>query len=395
VNLTDGNTSKVGLAVGSVNYSLGSVLIGNQLHIISGDRFEEGRTSTVHDVVISQLNMDEGKVTRSRSIKSADNSELRRVNDIAQLPNDELDVFGSVSSGVSAVDRPIRCRVGKQQNSCFEIGMASKIQDNYAEPERRGGRLLAAIGNTVDPGKSVLFFSEGYQGNNVFARANWTVRSLSVGIETDLPAAIQSKNLSFKLFSTDSSQTNTQELIAAFGATLQNAKAVEDWSTGKLVLADTKALQTLKDLMPLHRKLLEIEHLPEALPILEESGFTAQDKLKTESEIAESKVPGTQLQQIVTRVAVLAIFAYLLHLLVVRQRIQQVLEEHNEARYHAIKLLASRSDRPADSSAQAKLLQELVTFADASLRIPPNPPAPPMSKLAEAIKTTVEKAAAK
>ena len=96
----------------------------------------------------------------------------------------------------------------------------------------------------------------------------------------------------------------------------------------------------------------------------------------------------------ITRIAVLAIFAYILHLFVIRQRIHQLLEEHCQSRSQSLRMLIEflRGRKVPDVS---KLFDELVKIVDASPRIPPQPPAPPLSKIVDAVNATIKKAAGK
>jgi hypothetical protein len=361
------------------------------INVLFSKRYKVGSSSTSHTVAAAEFHPETKSFDKASEFGLPDALDLLKVRKFVRSSSDSFTLLGSVQVGLDGVPRPIMCESLKETTNCEEFRYnLSGLNGGSPELSNAGAIFLDSIGNNPKLIKRSILVQGGYYDGFLFSKRNWTTQLIRLGSGEQFGKRIA--NLS--TITNDSVAPSPQEtklVVDHFSTAIRNAKEIEDLRTKKIVLASVRLSDKFGQSIPVYRNLLAVEHLPEALPILENADETAKQKVEKDNDSKAGANTGTQLQQLVTRIAVLVIFAYLLHLLVVRQRIQQVLEEHNEARFHALELFIGQPNKPTDIVASTKVLQELVSFSDASLRIPPNPPAPPISKIAGAIKNMLEK----
>jgi type II secretory pathway pseudopilin PulG len=364
--------------------------------VVFGRYYPAGNSSPRYSVGISEFDPKTQMFGDISALKIPDSKDLLRVRQLVKKSEGQYSLIGHIASGISGTMRPIICNSTKEVLKCNEYRYnKSGLDGQSPEMSHFGASFIDSFGQSSDFLDRTILVEGGYSEGSFFSRRNWNTQLVRLGKKTEFSQMIVDQSTDVSLGVANDKVVNTEVIVKRYSGALKNAEIIEKIRGDYAVLASPELSKALGATIPLYSSLREVEHVPEALPILENADATAKEKLSTDRELKESGNTGTQVQQIVTRVAVLIIFAYLLHLLVVRQRIQQVLEEHNEARFHALGLLVAQNGKSSSAMEEAKLMQDLVSFSDASLRIPPNPPAPPITKVAEAIRSVLEKSSMK
>ena len=325
--------------------------------------FAKGDLTYRNSAFVSEFDPTTLSFSELIELKMQDTSDFLNVRQLNKKSEGNFSLMGSVARNAAGISRPVICEGGTETLKCKEYRY-NKVGLDEPRPDRTqiGARFLDSIGQSTDFLGRTLLVQGGLSVGSALSTNRGSSQLVKLGNGSEIANGIVFWPVDVSLASIGLGTVGTDIIVQRYKSTLKNAELIEKVRTEDAVLVSLELSKALGATVPLLNNLRQVEHVPEALPILENADETSKSKLTADKEIKNAESAGTQLQQVVTRVAVLVIFAYLLHLLVVRQRIQQVLEEHNEARFHALVLLSGQKGRPSDANMEAKLLHELVAF---------------------------------